>query len=128
MIKKMTGCLVGCLLIFQMNGCVAVLGAAAGGAGTATWLGGKLTERTMSSMERTQKAARLALRDLHMDISKETIKDNIIQFVGETEAQRPFWVDITPISRKETRVDVRVGVPGDKEISRQVLDRILSHL
>lgn len=128
MTRKISAWMIGLLLILQMNGCVAVLGAAAGGAGTMTWLGGKLTERVASPMERTQRATRFALRDLNMVITRETIRDNVIQFIGETEAQRPFWIDITPVSRKESRVDVRVGVPGDKEISAQVMKKILSHL
>ncbi|MFA5038336.1 MAG: DUF3568 family protein [Candidatus Omnitrophota bacterium] len=128
MLRKICMGLLGIVFVVQMNGCVALVGAAAGGAGTATWLGGKLMEDVNTTMERSHRASRSATKALGMTVTKETVKDSVIQLVGQTEFERPFWIDITPVTSKQTRIAVRVGVPGDKEASQELLDRILSYL
>lgn len=112
----------------QLSGCVAVIGAAAGGAGTATWLGGKLSQKVYASVESTHRAAVRALAEMDFVTNKETVTDQVTQIVGQTSTGRPFWIDIRPIDSKETRLDVRVGVPGDQVESRKLFDRITSKL
>lgn len=128
MFKKIWSMLIVGVVSAHLAGCVAVLAGAAGGAGTATWLGGKLTQQVNASYEKTRKATKSALAALKLTITKETIKEDIAQFVGDYTDGRSFWIDIRPVSATESRLDVRVGVPGDMDASRKVLDKILAYL
>ncbi|MDD5019538.1 MAG: DUF3568 family protein [Candidatus Omnitrophica bacterium] len=128
MLKKIICTVAMGFMCVHLTGCVAVLGAAAGGAGTATWLGGKLSQQVDASYEKTQKAARSSLVALKLTITRETVKDDVAQFVGDYTDGRSFWVDIRPVSLTASRVDVRVGVPGDQDASRKILDKIVASL
>ena len=126
--KRILSVLTVCLLLASVTGCVALVAGAAGGAGTATWLGGKLTQQVNASFEKTQQATKSALAALKMNVTKETVKDDVAQFVGDYSTGQSFWVDVRPVTSKESRLDVRVGIPGDKEASRKILDKIQAYL
>lgn len=128
MFKKILCTLVIGFVGAHLTGCVAVVAGAAGGAGTATWLGGKLSQQVDASYEKTQQATKAALASLKLTVTRETVKDDVAQFVGDYPDGQSFWVDIRPVSSTASRVDVRVGVPGDKEASRKVLDKIVASL
>jgi hypothetical protein len=128
MLRKILCTLVMGFVGAHLTGCVAVVAGAAGGAGTATWLGGKLSQQIDASYEKTQSAAKSALASLKLVVTKETVKDDVTQLVGDHPDGRSFWVDIRPVSSTASRVDVRVGVPGDQDASRKVLDKIVASL
>ncbi len=128
MIKKMLVLTFSALLLFNLCGCVALLAGAAGGAGTATWLSGKLTQEVNASFEKSLKATRAALKSLKMDIEKDTVKDNVAQVISKYNDGRTTWVDIHRISQSISKIDVRVGMKGDKEAARKILDKIVRAL
>jgi len=128
MFKRIWGMLIVGVVSAHLAGCVAVVAGAAGGAGTATWLGGKLTQQVNASFAKAQKATKSALAALKLTITKETVKEDVAQFVGDYTDGRSFWIDIRPVSTTESRLDIRVGVPGDVDASRKVLDKVLTYL
>jgi hypothetical protein len=128
MFKKF-GMLLACaFLLLNVSGCFALFAGAAGGAGTAVWLSGKLTQEVNLSVERSQKAAKSALTSLSLDIAKETVKEDIVQLISRYTDGRTIWVDIHRITDKVSRIEVRVGAAGDKEAARKIMERISKYL
>ncbi|UCC94641.1 MAG: DUF3568 family protein [Candidatus Omnitrophota bacterium] len=115
-------------LPFTTCGCVALLAGAAGGAGTAVWLSGKLMQEVNAPFQKCLDASQSALKVLKHEITKVTVKDEVAQVIGTHMDGRTIWVDVHRIGRSSSRVEVRVGMMGDKEDARQILDKILLYL
>lgn len=128
MLKGITILVSAALLLVNICGCVALLAGAAGGAGTAAWLSGKLSQEVNASLDKVVKASKSALKSLKLDVTKEATKDNVAQFVGNYTDGRVFWVDIHRVSDSVSRVEVRVGAAGDKAAARKILDKIKRNL
>ncbi len=103
-------------------------GAAAGGIGAATWLSGKLSQEVNGSFDKSLNAAKSALKSLKLNIVKETIKDDVSQVMSNYTGGRTIWIDIHRISLSTSRVEIRVGVAGDKEAARKIMNKIMSYL
>ncbi len=122
-----------CLILFVLclpvlSGCVLLLGAAAGGAGTAYWFANKLSDEVNAPYGQTIEATRRALASLKLDVEKESRTDEVTQFLSTYNDGSKVWVDVRPMSEMKTKIEVRVGVKGDQEASTRILDRIKSHL
>ena len=116
-------------LLVNMCGCFAVLAGTAGGAGTAGWLSGKLTQEFHASYDRTINAAKSALRSLSLGLIKETRSAEITQLKSKYTDGKEIWIDVRKISEDSTKVEVRVGaVNPDKEASDKILKRIQRYL
>lgn len=116
------------LLSLNLSGCVALLAGAAGGAGTAVWLSGKLSQEANASFEDTIKATKKALLSLRLKVKKETIEANVAQVMSSYTDGKTIWVDIHRISGSTSKIEVRVGVAADKDIARKILNRITKYL
>jgi len=128
MIKKTTLLFVTALLSLSLCGCVALLAGAAGGAGTAGWLSGKLSEEVKAPFDKALKATVSGLKSLKLEITKETVKEDVAQVMGKYKDARTIWIDVRPVTASVSRIDVRVGITGDEEASREILARIRKHL
>ena len=109
-------------------GCVTLLAAGAGGAGTAMWLSGKLSDEINASYDDTVEAAKDALASLDMRISKIEIGDNVTQIISAYTDGSKTWIDVRPITKNKSKVEIRVGIRGDKEASSKILDMIRKHI
>ena len=109
-------------------GCALMLAGTVGGIGTAVWLSNKLVQETNAPFDKTVKAARTALSKLNLDIKKETMTHKAVQFISEYYDGKKLWVDIHQISKKVSKIEVRVGVVGDEEAAHKILDEILKSL
>ncbi|MFA5008865.1 MAG: DUF3568 family protein [Candidatus Omnitrophota bacterium] len=116
------------IFLASFAGCVYVISGAVDSAETAVWLSMKLTKQVNKPYERTIKATEAALTSLNMKIVKETTTKTITQIKSNYADGKEVWVDIRPLSEAYTRVDVRVGVIGDKEASIKILEKIESYL
>ena len=116
--------------IFLVNtvGCVAIMAGTAGGAGTAVWLSGKLTQEVHASREKAVKAARSALKSLKLEITKETKTEEVTQIKSNYTDGREIWIDIRPMTESSTKIEVRVGAIGDKAAADKILKKIASYL
>ena len=128
MFRKIGAFIFAVLLVVNMCGCVALLAGAAGGAGTATWLSGKLTQEVNSSLEKSLKAVKSALKSLKLTITKEVKKEDVVQVMSKYADGKTIWIDIWPVTESISRIDVRVGMLTDQEASRKILNRILKYL
>lgn len=118
----------GVLFVTSSAGCALLLAGAAGGAGTAVWLSDKLTQAVDAPFDRTIQAAKSALEKLDLKITKETIKDEVAQYISEYYDGKKVWIDIHKITQKTSRIEVRVGLTGDEEAARKISDQILKYL
>lgn len=112
----------------NMHGCTLLLGGAAGGAGTAAWLSGKSIQEVDASLGRALKAVKSALKSLRLNIVKETIKESVAQVMSNYTDGKTIWVDVHRISDSVSRIEVRVGVTGNKEAEQKILKRITRYL
>ncbi len=116
------------LSVVTFSGCMLLFGAAAGGAGTAFWLSGKLREEATASYEKTISATEAALNSLGLGITKKTKSDDVAQFKSIYTDGSTIWIDITPIAENKTKIEVRVGMRGDKPASAEILNEIKAQL
>ena len=119
---------IGIFLLSSLYGCVVLLAGALGGAGTAVWLSDKLVQDVDASFEKSLKATRKALKKLQLDVVKETEKDDVAQFISQYHDGKKVWIDIHKVSVNSSKIEVRVGMTGDEEAAREILDKILAYL
>ena len=117
------------ILVMNLSGCFLFVAGAAGGAGTAVWLSGKLTQEFHNPYPDTISATRSAIKSLNLPENKETQEENMTQIKSTFTDGREIWIDIRKVSDNSTRVDVRVGaVNPDKEADSMILKKIQSYL
>ncbi len=127
--KKILSYVLAVSVLFNLCGCVVLLAGAAGGAGTAVWLSGKLSQEVNASLDKAAHAAKTAIKSLRLTITKETVKEDVVQIIGDYTDGRTFWVDIHRISENSSRLDVRVGaISGDRAAAAKILERIKRYL
>ena len=129
MLKKIAFFIFSGVLIINIYGCAALLAGAVGGAGTAVWLSGKLSQEFHSPYARTVDAAKEALRSLKLEITKETREEEISQLKSQYNDGKEIWIDMHKITENSTKVEVRVGaVNPDKEAADKILKEIQRYL
>ncbi len=129
MYKKITIFIASIFLLVSLYGCATVLIAgAAGGVGTAIWLSGKLSETVDVPFERAIAATKDALKSLDLKITKDTKKADVAQIMTLWTDGSETWIDIRPITKSRTKIEVRVGMRGDKAASTKILDAIKKRL
>lgn len=130
MFKRIPVVMLFSLLLVNVYGCAALLvGGAAGGAGTAVWLSGKLAQQVNSPFDHTVEAAISGLKSLNLEIAKETKEGNMAQIKSRYTDGKTIWIDIRSVTDTSSKIEVRVGaVTGDKEAANKILSAIKKHL
>ena len=128
MFKKIGFSVFAGLWLITMCGCVALVAGAAGGAGTAAWLSGKLSQEVNAPYGRTIDAAKSALQSLKLEVTKITQEEKVAQLKSKYSDGREVWIDIRKVTDALSRVEVRVGVVSDKAAAAQILKRIMHYL
>jgi predicted phage tail protein len=129
MFKKAMYLILSGVLTLNLCGCFALFAGVAGGAGTAVWLSGKLTQEFHASYHATIDATKSALQALSLQVVKETQGEDVTQIKGLYSDGREMWVDIHRITDYSTKVEVRIGgVNADKEAAGIVLKKIQGYL
>jgi len=117
------------LLLLSMYGCFALFAGAAGGAGTAAWLSGKLTQQFNTPYDRTVNATESALKSFNFEITKKAQEANVTTFRSHYTDGKEIWIDVRKVTDNSTKVEVRVGgISADKEASAKILKRIKAYL
>jgi len=129
MFKKFLTFAVLILVSINLCGCVALLaGGVAGGAGTAVWLSGKLTQNLNSSFENVNKAARQALNVRGLSISsKENINKGIVQLRSYDTNGEKIWIDIFRIDSASSQIQLRVGTFFSNKEASHTLLKLIEH-
>jgi|GEM_PF-580885 len=136
MFKKFTLSLALVFCAVNLNGCVfllipvavGVVGGVGIGIGTAKWLSDKLVEQVPHPYDKTVQGAHDGLKDLKIDIIKDTGTDKLTQISCKYPDGRTVWINVAFVSDKVSRIEVRVGVWGGQKEARVILDGILSKL
>lgn len=129
MFKGLAGFVFSLFLLVNISGCFWLVAGAAGGAGTAVWLGGKLTREVNVSYDRAVNAAKSALKSLSLEIKKETKEADVAQFRSVYTDGKEIWVDVHRTTDTSSKIEVRVGaINGDKAAAEKILKRIERYL
>lgn len=128
MFKKIEVVVYAGLSLIIMSGCVALVAGAAGGAGTAAWLSGKLSQELTTPYEKAIGAAKSGLKSLKLEVTKETREENVTQIKSKYSDGREVWIDVRRINDTLSRVEVRVGLVGDKDAAAKILKQIVDYL
>jgi len=128
MFKGLSNFLLVAVLLLNFTGCVAVVAGAAGGAGTAFWLEGKIRDEVKVPLKKAVDATTSALKSMRLEITKTTVKDEVAQIKAEYTDKRVIWIDIKKLTQDSSQIEIRVGMKGDKEASTKILERIKRYL
>ena len=129
MLKKTMLLALSGVLMLNLCGCFALFFGAVGGAGTAVWLSGKLTQEFHASYHATIDATKLALQSLDLPVISEKGDADTTQIKGSYSDGSEMWIDIHRMGDYSTKVEVRVGgVTSNKEYAGVVLRKIQSFL
>lgn len=129
MFKRIAVFILMVFIAINLYGCFVLLAGAAGGAGTAAWLSGKLTEEVNYPLDRTVKATKSALASLKLPVTKETIETNVAQIMSKYTDGKTIWVDLRRVTDASSKIEVRVGaVSGNSEAADKILKRIKRYL
>ena len=116
-------------ICMSLCGCFLLLAGAAGGAGTAVWLSGKISQEMNAPFDRTYEAAVSAMRSLRLEITEKTLKTDVAQIMGKYTDGKTIWIDIRHITDNSTKVEVRVGaVEGDQSAASKIIKQIQRYL
>ena len=119
--RKMFVFFLSVLVLVNVYGCAALVVGAVGGAGTAAWLSGKISQDLDYSRDRVADAARSALKTLNLHIDKDTRAEDVTQIMSRYTDDNTIWIDVRPISRTRSTIEIRVGT-GNKDASRKLLE------
>ncbi len=132
MFRRMAAFVSSVILLTNIYGCVALIaGGVTGGAGTAIWLSGKLTQHVNASLEQATKAAKDSLPPHNLKIvTKETAPgESVVQIRSRDARGEKISIDIHRISAARSRIEVRVGtVISDKAAAERILKGITERL
>ena len=109
------------------SGCLAVAGAAAGGAGVAYAMG-EFEATVEGGPKQAVEAARRALDelDIHLVASDSTSVDGRVE--GRTALDKKVTIAATRVDEQRTRLEIRVGTWGDEDLSRRIYEEIVDRL
>ena len=129
MLKKIMLFILSGMLMLNLSGCFLFVAGVAGGAGTAIWLSGKMTQEFHVSYQHTIDSTKLALKSLNLELVKESREEKVTQIKSKYTDGKEIWIDISHVTENSTRVEVRVGaVNPDKEATSLLLKRIQDNL
>lgn len=128
MVKRLINLMFVVALLLNFTGCVAIVAGAAGGAGTAFWLEGKIRDEVKAPIPKVVSATTSALKSMRFEITKTTVKDEVAQIKSKYADGRVVWIDIKKLTQDSSQIEIRVGARGDKAASTKILDKIKKHL
>jgi hypothetical protein len=130
-------CLVLAALLACNAGCLvaAAAGVAAGGATAAYfYYRGALYREYPANLTDSISAVRVSLQELRFPLEKEESGAGEMHFTSRTADGSTVRIHVetvpnqVPVEAPGTRISVRVGLTGDEEVSKRILDQISAHL
>lgn len=108
-------------------GCAVAAGAAAG-VGTYAWSTGKLSFTTPNTVTQAKDATLAAFNELDIATTKQKVDNLGGTIKGKTVRGKTVTVDVEPVSSDITKIEIRVGVFGDRAASERIADAIKQNL
>lgn len=113
--------------LFSLTGCWAAVGAGAGG-GTVAYLDGSMGAHLDHPFESVFDASLKAMEDLKYTTTSQTADARNAEIIARNAKDDKIKIEIEYVSEKSSKVEIRVGVFGDQELSMQILDQIKKNL
>jgi len=127
--RGLAGILLGANLLLTSGCFLFVVGAVAAGAvGTVAYVDGKLEVSLGYKYEAVVAAANQAIVQLKFakpEERKDALSDTLISHMANDDRVE---IVVTNVSENLTKVDIRVGTLGDRQMSQTVLDKIKANL
>jgi hypothetical protein len=122
-----------CLLVIVLtvpvvSGCVAFAVGAAAGAGGYAYVKGSLEKNYDHTVTEVHKAASKALRALDIQKTDSELNKHSSYIIGLLEEGKKVKVSVTALTERSSKLEIRVGLIGDKTVSRMILNSIEKHL
>ena len=118
-------CLIG---LASLCGCALFVAGGAAGIGTAAYIKGKLSEQVDASPMKTRNAIEKAARHLELKELKADADGLSGDYIYKTGSDEKINVRYEKMSETSTQLTIRVGLFGDENMSRVLLDEIKRHL
>jgi hypothetical protein len=115
------------LAAFGTSGCILLLGAAGGVAGT-KYMGGKLEADFNAPVEKVHEAAVAGLKSLNLPIVKDQGDKLAAELESRTADDKKIAISIGFVSETKSKLSIRVGTIGDEQRSRSILKAIQAEL
>ncbi|MBI2518594.1 MAG: DUF3568 family protein [Opitutae bacterium] len=109
-----------------LSGCI--IAAAGAGAGTMAYVRGELDTTLGNNYNKVVDATRTALKELEFARVSENKDALKAVFVSRTALDKKVEVTVEKVGDKSTKVQIRVGLFGDEQMSVSILDKIKSNL
>lgn len=114
-------------VLFLQSGCFLVAAGAAG-AGTVAYVRGELSISLANDYEDVVRATNRAIQQLEfakISERKDALSDEL---EARTAQDKKIAITLTKVSDHLTRIQIRVGLFGDEQISHTILDKIRANL
>ncbi|MFA5258077.1 MAG: DUF3568 family protein [Opitutales bacterium] len=113
---------------FMFGGCVAVLAAGAAGSAVA-YVKGALTATLPDPLSEVQSAVKKVIRT-DMKFTLISAKEDAAgaEYEARTARDEKVVIQLDRDTDKTTKISIRVGVFGDEDVSRQILEAIKTRL
>jgi len=116
------------LLAPELTGCAALLVGGAAGAGSVVYVKGQLKEDMAASVPAVHDASISALKELNLPIIEDAHDKLSAKITSRFADGSDVWIEIESVIAESSKITIRVGVMGDEQKSRQILDSIHKHL
>ena len=117
------------VLLVLVNGCALLLiGGAAAGAGTVFYVDGQLKDAEPAAFTAVHTATLAGLGDLKFAVVSDNSDAISSKIIVRTATDTKIEILLAKQSATATEIRIRVGMFGDEQLSRQVLDKIKAHL
>ncbi|MBN1870268.1 MAG: DUF3568 family protein [Candidatus Omnitrophica bacterium] len=131
MIEDLEKSCLGMMLAFSlmiMTGCVPLIIGAAAGAGGMVYVKGALVENVDESVEDIHQASLAALKDLGIFVKSDELNRHSAVIKAEYEGGEKVEIKADAITEFVSKISIRVGLIGDQEDSRLILNAIEKRL
>ena len=112
----------------SVSGCAALLLGGAAGAGSVVYVKGQLKEDIAVNVTAVHGASISALKNLNLPIIEDNYDKLSARIKSRFASGEDVWIDIESITTESSRITIRVGILGDQNKSRQILDGIHKYL
>jgi hypothetical protein len=128
--KKSIVTLLAVVFLAFCNGCALLVvgGAAAAGAGAVYYIDGELKDTESASLDAVHAATLAGLRDMQYAVVSDAKDINDAKVLARTATDTKVQILLAKQSAAVTEIRIRVGTFGDEQLSRQILEKIKTHL
>ena len=127
-LKQYWRVLSGFCIVMLLASCAAVVAGGALGAGAVVYEKGELDQNLGHPVPAVYDATMATLRDFKMPVLEDRHDALSAKVKSKLSSGEDVKINISSITASSSKIGIRVGLAGDKDKSRTILDRIDEHL